>query len=282
MFNPTQLVIDNFVERLVQRYHGMYGLHEPELPNIIAFCGRMALENIANTDALYHDFEHTIVVTEVGQEIVRGKHLIAGGVDPRDWFHFVIALLCHDIGYVRGVCRGDGDGHYVIGAGGQTVELPPGSTDAALTPYHAFRSQQFVRERFGKVRGIDADTICAHIEDTKFPVPDSQDTADGGYAGLLRAADLIGQMADNAYLSKLPALFGELEETGTSTALGYAHPDDLRTAYPILFWNVASPLIEEALAFLEVTQEGKLWVANLRSHVFEGEHSRGQAAVPAS
>ena len=86
-------------------------------------------------------------------------------------------------------------------------------------------------------------------------------------------------MADSAYLSKLPALFGEFEETGTSKALGYAHPDDLRTAYPILFWSIASPLIAEALAFLDVTREGKLWVANLRAHVFEGEHSRGQPAV---
>jgi hypothetical protein len=27
--------------------------------------------------------------------------------------HFIISLLCHDIGYVRGICRGDGDGQYV-------------------------------------------------------------------------------------------------------------------------------------------------------------------------
>src|SRR5215469_12457381 len=50
--------------------------------------------------------------TLVGQEILRGKHISEGGVTPRDWLHFIISLLCHDIGYVRGVCRGDGNGQY--------------------------------------------------------------------------------------------------------------------------------------------------------------------------
>jgi len=26
---------------------------------------------------------------------------------PRDWLHFIISLLCHGIGYVRGICQGD-------------------------------------------------------------------------------------------------------------------------------------------------------------------------------
>ena len=33
---------------------------------------------------------------------------------PRDWLHFIVSLLGHDIGYVRGICRGDRDGSYVI------------------------------------------------------------------------------------------------------------------------------------------------------------------------
>ena len=106
MFNPTQLVIDAFVDHLRESYYGMYGLLEPDFGNIVGFCGRLALENLANSDALYHDVNHTILVTEVGQEILRGKHLSEGGVSPQDWLHFVISLLCHDIGYVRGVCSG--------------------------------------------------------------------------------------------------------------------------------------------------------------------------------
>ena len=113
MFNPTQIVIQAFIEELRGAYVQSYGVLEPAYPDIIAFVGRLALENIADSDAVYHDMNHTIMVTLVGQEILRGKHTKEGGVTPRDWLHFVISLLCHDIGYVRGVCRGDQEGKYV-------------------------------------------------------------------------------------------------------------------------------------------------------------------------
>src|ERR671934_1802772 len=110
----------------------------------------MGLECIAGSDALYHDVEHTMMVTLVGQDILMGKHLRDGGVSPRDWLHFIISLLCHDIGYVRGICQNDSQGHYVTGKvtpqGDETVELKEGSTDAALTPYHVERGKLFVRE----------------------------------------------------------------------------------------------------------------------------------------
>src|SRR3954449_12744229 len=103
LFNPTEWVIDRCVDLLKESYVRTYGLLEPEYPNIIGFCGRIALENIASSDAPYHDYNHTILVTMVGQEILRGKHMSEGGVSPRDWMHVIISLLCHDIGYVRGV-----------------------------------------------------------------------------------------------------------------------------------------------------------------------------------
>jgi hypothetical protein len=173
MFNPTALVIDSFVEQLQTMYQRVYGLLEPGYPGIIGFIGRVALENIANSDAPYHDVNHTIMVTLVGQEILRGKHIVQGGITPRDWLHFMVSLLCHDIGYVRGVCHGDGGGRYVMNSKGETTELPPGATDAALTPYHVNRSKLFVRERFGKVSLTPIDTLVieGNIEHTRFPVP---------------------------------------------------------------------------------------------------------------
>jgi hypothetical protein len=105
MFNGTQLMIDAFVERLEDAYTRNYGTFEPSYGEILAWAGRMALERISQTDALYHNVEHTIMVTLVGQEILRGKHIRQGGVTPSDWLHFMISLLCHDIGYVRGVWR---------------------------------------------------------------------------------------------------------------------------------------------------------------------------------
>jgi hypothetical protein len=273
MFNGTQIMIDAFVERLERAYHRNYGTFEPSYGEILSWAGRMALERIAQTDALYHDVEHTIMVTLVGQEILRGKHLAEGGVKPRDWLHFTISLLCHDIGYVRGVCRGDQGRVCSTGVDGGTVEISVGATDACMTPYHIDRAKEFVRARFAKHAILDAEEIARNIEHTRFPVPKSSDySATGDFPGLVRAADLVGQLADPRYMRKLAALFWEFHETGTNAALGYAHPDDLRRGYPGFFWNVVSPFVKDALRFLRVTQEGQEWIANLYAHVFAVEH----------
>ncbi|HTS94597.1 MAG TPA: hypothetical protein VMG55_21480 [Stellaceae bacterium] len=275
MFNPTALVIESFVGELEAMYHRIYGLLEPGYPGIIAFIARLALENIANSDAPYHDVNHTIMVTLVGQEILRGKHINEGGVTPRDWLHFMVSLLCHDIGYVRGVCHGDRQGHYVINDKGDAIEVPAGATDASLTPYHVTRSKLFVRERFGKVSltHIDTMVIGQNIEHTRFPVPsDDEHSGVADYPGLVRAADLIGQLADVNYLRKIPALFAEFSETGTAAKLGYRSSEDLRLAYPTFFWKAVRPVIGEGLRCLRVTQEGKQWIANLYAHVFSEEH----------
>jgi len=273
MFNPTAVVIDAFVEELTQAYISTYTTLEPDYPGIISYVGHMALELIANSDAPYHDLSHTICVTLVGQEVIKGKHLRQGGVSPRDWLHFVISLLCHDIGYVRGICRQDGGGRYAINANGETVSLPPGATDASLTPHHIERGKLFVRERFAKNRTIDVDVICANIEHTRFPLPaDGDRRSESEYPSLLRASDLIGQLADPNYMRKGPALFMEFAETGMNEALGYKTAAELRAAYPAFFWSTVRPHIGEALSDLRMTQEGKQWVANLYSHIFAEEH----------
>ena len=109
MFIPQQLIIERFVKDLKKTYRQNYGATEPPYGKVLGWIGRLALENIANSDMLYHNVEHTIMVTLLGQAILRGKHLLEGGVTPRDWFHFVAAVLCHDIGYVKGICKDDKD-----------------------------------------------------------------------------------------------------------------------------------------------------------------------------
>lgn len=273
MFNPTGVVIDAFVEELRKGYVSTYTNLEPDYPGIIAYVGNMALELIANSDAPYHDLGHTICVTLLGQEVIKGKHLRQGGVTPRDWLHFIVSLLCHDIGYVRGICKHDRDSRYVINARQETVSLPPGATDASLTPYHIERGKLFVRERFGKNRTIDVDTVCANIEYTRFPVPaENERNTESDYPALLRASDLIGQLADPNYMRKGPALFSEFAETGMNEKLGYGTAAELRAAYPKFFWSTVSPHVAEALSNLRMTQQGKQWVANLYAHIFAEEH----------
>jgi hypothetical protein len=279
MLNLRKLTIDYFIEELTKAYRRTYGDMAPSLANIIAWSGRLALENIANSDALYHDMEHTILVTLAGQAILEGKHLCEGGVTPRDWMHCTIALLCHDIGYVRGVCRNDRDGVFATGIGVETVAIAPGGTDAALTPYHVDRSEQFVYERFGGdllEAPVDADVLAAYIEMTRFPVPNDERYKDtSGYGGLIRAADYIGQLGDPDYLRKGPALFYEFEEIGVNATRGYTTPGDLRAAFAGFYWGVVSPYIQDALRYLRQTQEGKEWIARLYSHVFAVENSTG-------
>jgi len=273
MFNPTAVVIDAFVDELRKGYISTYTTLEPDYPGIIDYVGHMALELIANSDAPYHDLGHTICVTLVGQEVLRGKHLREGGVSPRDWLHFIVSLLCHDIGYVRGICRNDKQGCYVTGKGKETVELEEGATDASLTPHHIERGKLFVRERFAKNRHIEVEVLCTNMEYTRFPVPiENEGEAASEYPALLRASDLIGQLADPSYMRKISALFTEFEETGMNKKLGYNSAAGLRTVYPKFFWSMVTPYIGGALNNLRMTQEGKLWVANLYSHVFAEEH----------
>src|SRR3712207_5502817 len=170
-----------------------------------------------------------------------------------------VALLCHDVGYVRGACRGDTATEVVVDLAGNKRELPRGASDAWLTPYHVDRSKIFVRER-ADVMGpvVDPERVAAAIELTRFPVPDDDDhKATGTEAGLVRAADLIGQLADPNYLRKQTALYHEFVETGTAERLGLATPADLGEGYVRFFWEKVEPYIGDGLRYLALTQEGR-------------------------
>ena len=272
MFNPTSIVIDAFLKELVSHYESMFGANQDDIQRLMS-SARNALEIIANSNAPYHDANHTIMVTVVGTEILRGKMLIEGDVTPSDWVHFVVALLHHDIGYVRGICKADRDGRYTINSEMDTIAPPVGATDAFLTPYHVDRAKLYIRERYGMDSYYDIDVICANIERTRFPLPNEEDhMASDDLPGLLRAADLIGQLADPHYFRKISGLFAEFRETGQAAKMGYNTAADLQAGYPEFFWNVVSPYISEGVRYLRRTQNGQLWVANLYANVFTEEH----------
>jgi hypothetical protein len=198
-------------------------------------------------------------------------------IGPGDWLHFTAATLLHDIGYLRGVCPGDTQGRYVIDAAGNTVTAPRGSTDAFLAPWHVERGKIFVRHRCTWIPSLDVERVCRAIELTRFPVPEDGDHDDTeGEAALVRAADLIGQLADPAYLRKLAALYFELHEIGLAVKMGCQDPADLAEQYPRFFWQRVEPYVGPALGYLEKTAQGRLWVAQLYAHVFVEEHARGR------
>ncbi|WP_089093988.1 Npun_R2479 family HD domain-containing metalloprotein [Nodularia sp. NIES-3585] len=279
MFNVTEILIDAFVDQIREGYRRTYGCLKNDYQDIIAWAGNMALENIANSDALYHNVEHSVLVAIVGQEILRGKHIREGGVSSEDWLHFIISLVCHDIGYVKGVCREDKEaiGLYSTGQDEKMISLHPGASDAALTPYHVDRAKLFIDQRFGGHKLIDAEVIKTNIELTRFPVPMAEDHQDTiSYAGLVRAADLIGQLSDPRYLKKITSLFYEFQETGMNQVLNYKTPADLRKNYAKFYWNGVYPYIKDGLHYLSLTQQGKQIMANLYSNVFVVEHEKSQ------
>jgi hypothetical protein len=243
------------------------------LTEVIPLAARLALDCIGNSDALYHNVEHTMLVTLAGYDIMTGRALLMR-TDANDFAHVIIACLFHDIGYVRGILNGDGpDGYVIDGKGGKT-KLPRGASDAALMPYHVDRSKLFVMDRLANSNVVDAARIARAIEFTRFPSlePDERDKEEGL---LVRAADLIGQLGDPHHLHKANALYSEFEEVGMNRQLGYASPADLTDSYPQFYWNSISPHIQTAVRYLNVTSKGRQWIASLYSNVFRAERDLG-------
>jgi hypothetical protein len=274
MLNATTLLAKELGRRLSSVFLRTYGGGEPHFAALLDEASHLIIERIATSDALYHDAEHTALVALVAQDILRGLRMDRT-VPPEEWLHFVVAALTHDLGYLRGICPEDHAEQQVVDDAGTMISLPRGASDASLAPYHVFRSQVVVRRRFATHALLDGERIARAIELTRFPVPDDGDHAETDTeAGLLRAADLIGQLGDPLYPRKLNALFHEFAEIGVNDRLGYASPADVAERYPSFFWSRVEPYIGDAIRYLEYTMEGRQWVAQLNSNVFAMEHQR--------
>ena len=253
---------------------GLFRSSHSDLTKLLPFAARVALECIGNSDALYHDIEHTMLVTLVGHDILMGR-MLQRTTTADDYANFILACLTHDIGYVRGIVQRDEDDAYVADLRGRQVQLPVGSSDAALAPYHVDRSKLFVIERLDSVEEVDADRIARAIEYTRFPYVDKQkeeiDDLNEEEGLLLRAADLIGQLGDPNYMRKSNALFHEFEEIGLNKSLGYATPADIVYKFPQFYWTNVAPQIQLAIRYLNATSSGRQWIANLHSNVFRAE-----------
>jgi len=210
-----------------------------------------------------------MLVTLAGYDILRGRRLLVE-TSASDFAHLIFACLFHDIGYVRGILNGDRAESYIIDAKGNTAKLPRGSSDAALTPYHVDRSKLYVMERVSNTKSLNATRIANAIEFTRFPSSNGSDDWEGV---LVRAADLIGQLGDPHYLRKVNALYYEFEEIGMNKQLGYTSPIDLIDKYPKFYISSVSAHIQSAIRYLELTSNGRQWIANLYSNVFRAEHS---------
>ena len=229
---------------------------------------RTAMECIGNSDALYHNIEHTMLVTLAAQAILTGRNLHTH-LAAEDYIHVLIACLAHDIGYVRGLFPEDDEDGFVDRRGRDQGVAAARRSDASLMMYHVDRSKLFVRRRLPPIRGIDSERVARAIEGTRFPAQEGQEYDDE--ASILRAADFIGQLGDPNYLRKANALYYEFEEVGINRQLGYNSPADIVNRYPQFYWNSVAPHIQTEIGYLNKTEIGRQWIANLYSNVFRAE-----------
>ena len=166
MITIPELVAQALGSFLTSETKSRFGSSHARLAEVLPFAARLTLDCIGNSDALYHNIEHSMLVTLAGHDILMGRQMLRA-TTAGDYANFILACLTHDIGYVRGILQGDDHESYVADLSGRTVRLPRGSSDAALAPYHVDRSKLFVAERLddaeARVLGRQHDRVTTRV-----------------------------------------------------------------------------------------------------------------------
>jgi len=268
--STTADALDRLQASLKQHFEAVFGDREALRLQAMLDAAEHAITTIARTDAPYHNREHTLLVCQVGQQILNGKHALGDTISAQQWVNYIVSLLFHDIGYVKDALPGDIAGSLVADGLGAWVQLPSGATDAFLTPLHVDRGVAYVRQFFANNSLIDAEVLAVHIENTRFPPPQhvrDRTRSRHQWRDLVPAADLIGQLADPGYLQKLPALYAEFLECGVAQATGLAGPADLVRQFPRFYRELVASLVEVGFEALEAVPEGRLWGESLRATI---------------
>ena len=124
MITIPELASETLGSHLAAHMGRRFGSTDAGLIEIVQSAARLAIDCIGNSDALYHNVEHTMLVTLVGYDILKGRRLLKE-TNADDYAHVLVACLFHDIGYVRGILNGDSDDGYIIDAKGNKTELSP-------------------------------------------------------------------------------------------------------------------------------------------------------------
>ena len=115
MITLPQLAAEALGSFLAADMKGRFEGSHARLTEIIPFVARLTLECIGNSDALFHNVEHTMLTTLAGHDIFKGRALLTAST-PVDYANFIVACFTHDIGFVRGVIKGDGDDGLIVDA----------------------------------------------------------------------------------------------------------------------------------------------------------------------
>jgi hypothetical protein len=199
------------VEREVQETYGRMfsGADRLFVPRVFGWaleCFTGHFHDYQAIDALYHDAEHTMqgVVCLVRMLEGRWRAGAEPSLDERMFQLVLVAMLLHDTGYLK-------------------EENDTQGTGAKYTVTHVDRSALFAA-RLLKEKGYSARDIsavqnmirCTGVNVRLDSIPFQGETERlAGFA--LASADLLGQMAADDYVDKLPVLYAEFAEAAEFT-----------------------------------------------------------------
>ncbi|HTI98690.1 MAG TPA: hypothetical protein VL527_07275 [Dongiaceae bacterium] len=190
-------------------------------------------------DARYHDFEHTLQGALCMARLLYRRHVVgAAPALPQRLVELgLLAILLHDTGYLKS--RGDAEG-----------------TGAKYTITHVNRSADFAA-RLLQEKGFAATEIlavqnmirCTGLDTALTAIP-FQSKTEEIVGHILGTSDLLGQMAADDYVQKLPILYSEFAEAAHYTnqknaavAL-YSSVNELLTKTPGFWDNYVKPKLD--------------------------------------
>src|SRR6266849_10501203 len=116
----TAIAANKLGNFLTRDFRQIFGSTSDDMAERIGSAARSTIECLARSDALYHNYEHTLQVTMVGRDILHGM-MVHQRWEAEDYVHLIAACLMHDIGYVRGALSGDTETEFVIDAEGTRI-----------------------------------------------------------------------------------------------------------------------------------------------------------------
>ena len=182
-------------------------------------------------DAPYHDFEHTLQGTLCLARLLRGRHQAGArpAITERMLQLGLLAILLHDTGYLKQ--RGDTEG-----------------TGAKYTVTHVERGAHFAADLMAEkgfapndIQAVRNMILCTGVDADLSLIP-FQDDLEKAVAFAVGSADLLGQMAAEDYLERLPVLYAEFAEAARHSSdradlVGrYSSAEDLMKQTPV-FWE---------------------------------------------
>jgi hypothetical protein len=178
-------------------------------------------------NTVYHDLSHTLDCLLVTAKLIHGAGLNGIVFARRDVNLGLISALMHDTGYIQ-------------------AEEDDQGTGAKYTISHIQRSIEFMEQYFHKhgfpaeYASIGSDVLRCTGLDVNIAGIKFESREHEILGKILGTADLIGQMASENYVEKLPFLYDEFKEGGVP---GYRDRFDLLQKTPA-FWELVKKRLD--------------------------------------